>query len=699
VGFPFLRVADACDLLATASAGAQTPASSPAVVFPSGVEQVIVDALVLDDKGAPVQGLTRDDFTVLEDGRPQPLTSFEAVSLAESAASLAPLVQTRVADNTVSSEPARLFVIVLDNMNLVPTTVDAARKAVRQFVQTGLREGDLVEVLATSGGLGITESLPEGRAAIMRFLDRVESQFRPDTSVARISDWEAIQLRSGQENLVLPQILRRWYENGVIQEFQEAKSAADLNLSPGAQMVKARAEAVYTAYAERMKHTLGTFTRVADTLATAKGRKTVLFVSDGFTFDPTQPGFKDVVRAARNANVAFYFVDARGLSDSTSVPGMPGAGADEGRMTLDQDTLSTFTQARQETVGAESVAIDTGGASIRNTNDLAGGMARVASESRAYYLLGYVPSDARRDGKFRKIEVKVNRPGVRVRARRGYYAPSDKAPTPRPQNVQPAVRAALDAPSDVRGIPLRLVAYGLGPAGGGKSTAMVAAEVDLGALDLKKSGDKWTGAFETYAVVSSLSTGESVPEEKSVELALPEAAYEQLRATGLPILRQFQVTPGTYQVRLVVRDPHSQRVGSVRQQFVVPDPTELGLSTPILTDRLQADPAGGARPIPVAHRTFKTGARLAFAFEVYGAARDAAGASRLFSSYAIRRPDGSELVHRDRQPIQAVNGQVSQMLALSLAGATPGAYELVLTVTDEVAGRSIDVTEPFLVEG
>jgi len=697
-----LRVALASLLLPAAVAVAQAPAPSPAVVFPSAVEQVIVDALVLDEHGLPVQGLTRGDFTVLEDGKPQSLTSFEAVSLSESAAAASAVVRTRVADNTVSSQPARLFVIVIDDMNLVPTTVEAARKAVRQFVQTGLRDGDLVEVVATSGGLGITERLPEGRLAITRFLDRVESQFRPDTSVARISDYEAIQIRSGREKLVLPEILRRYYENGVIQEFttsDDRRSQAALDVSPGAQIAKARADAVYAAYAERMKRTLGTFTRVADALRAEKGRKTVLFVSDGFTFDPTQTGFKDVVRAARNANVAFYFVDARGLSDSTAVPGMPGAGADEGRMTLDQDTLATFTQARQETVGAESVALDTGGAAIRNTNDLAGGMKRVADESRAYYLLGYVPSDARRDGKFRRIEVKVDRPGVRVRARRGYYAPSDKAPKPKEEAVQPAVRAALDAPSDVSGIPLRLVAYGLGPSGGGKSTALVAAEVDLGALDLGKTGDKWTGRFETYVVVSSLSTGESVPEEKSVDVALPEAAYTQLRATGLPILRDFQLKPGTYEVRLVVRDPRSQHVGSVRQQFVVPDPGQLGISTPILTDRLQADPAGGARPVPIAHRTFKTGARLAFAFDVYGAARDASGSARLVSSYAIKRPDGSELVHRDRQPIPVTAGQASQMLALSLAGAAPGAYELTLTVTDEVAGRSVDVSEPFVVEG
>jgi VWFA-related protein len=682
---------------------APRPQPSPEVVFPSGVEQVTVDVLVFDDKGTPVEGLRREDFTVREDGRPQALTSFEAVDLSESATAPEAVVRTRVSDNSVPPLPTRLFVIVFDDMSLEPTTVEAARKAVRQFVQTGLRAGDLVQVVAASGGMGITERVPEGIPAVNRFVDGLESRFRPDTSVARISDYEAVQIHSGRETVVLPQILRRWYENGVIQEFttsEDIRSVAQLEINPGAQQAKASAEAVYQAYAVRMQHTLGTFTRVAEALRNEKGRKTVLFVSDGFALDQTLPGFKEVVRAARSANAAFYFVDARGLGESTALPGLPGAGAaEQGRLTLEQDTLNTLSTVRQETVGAESVAVDTGGTSIRNTNDLAGGMRKVAEESRSYYLLGYVPSDTRRDGKFRRIEVEVARPGLKVRARRGYFAPSEKAPVPRRDAVDPGVRAALDAPSDVAAIPLRLVAYGLGPVGGGKSAALVVVEMDLRGVELRKAGDKWTGTFETYAVVSSLQTGESVPEEKSVEVALPEAAHAQLLASGLPMVREFQLKPGSYEVRFVVRDPHSRHVGSVRQRFVVPDPAELSISTPILTDRLQADPAGGARPVPIAHRNFKSGSRLAFAFDVYGAAHDATGAPRLSSSYLVRRADGTVLVQRGAQPIEASGGQVSQMLALSLQGAAPGDYELVLTVADQVAGRTVEVSEPFTVEG
>jgi len=701
--FPFAGAVLAA--LAVASGDrAQTPApqSSPSVVFPAAVQQVTVDVLVLDAKGEPVEGLQREDFVVKEDGRAQTIASFEAVSLPES-----PPVdtgaRTRVYVNATPAAASRSFVIVFDEMNLTALTVEAARRAVAQFLASGLRAGDVVTLVPTAGGAWWTERMPEGRAAVSEFLGHLEAKYRPDTSVARISDYEAVQIHYGRDPLVMSQILRRYYENGVIQEFQDPRSAAQLAIAPGAQIVRARADATYQAYAQRMKQTLGTLARVAEALRAAKGRKTVLFVSEGFALDTTQPGFREAVRAARDANAAFYFVDARGLLGAAGAPGAPGAGADEGRALLDQDTLATFTAAQQESAGAESVALDTGGYSIRNTNDLAGQMRALSRESRAYYLLGYVPADARRDGKFRKIEVEVGRPGVKVRARRGYYAASEKGkPALGRDDLDPNVRAGLDAPVDLVGIPLRLAAYGLGPLAPGKSAALVAADVDLTALDLRRQPDKgWTGVLESYAVVSSRRTRQTFPQANVVDVAIPDDAYAQLRGTGLPIFREFQLPPGEYQVRFLLRDRASGRVGSVRGDFEVPDPSVLGTSTPILTDRLEpASPQGASRPVPIARRSFKTGSRLYCVFEVFGASRDSNGAPRLSSSYVVRRPDGSLLTRMEPRPMQASpQGKVSQMLSLSLANATAGSYELVLTVRDDVAGRSVEVSEPFSIEG
>lgn len=693
--------------LAPAVPGQQgTPPSAEVTTFPASTELVSVDVLALDKQGKPMEGLTAADFTLEEDGRPQTISSFEAVSLRESAPSAG--LRSRVSTNDPAEKrPQRSFVIVFDEVNLSPTTVGAARKAVKEFLEGGLGDGDIVTIVPSGGGAWWTERLPEGREALLAVADRLESKFRPDTSVARISDFEALQIYYGRDAQILSQVLRRYYENGVLQEYDNSpearRSTAELDISPGAQLVKARATEVYQAYTERVKRTLGTFERVAEALRQARGRKSVLFVSEGFVHDGTQPAFREVLRAARDANAAFYFVDARGLLGAAGAPGAPGAGADQGRLVLEQDTLSTLANPRRDSEGAESVAADTGGFSIRNTNNLADGMRNVAQQSRAYYLLGYTPTNTRRDGKFRKIEVRVSRPGLSLRARRGYYAPEDKdPPAPRRDELDSRVRAALDAPLGVAGIPLRLVAHGLGPLAPGKSAALLVAEVDLSAVELRPGKDQVRrGVLETYAVVSSRRTGENLPQEKLVELSLPPDAYAQVRASGLPIFREFQLLPGEYQARFVVRDRQSGRVGSVRHDFSVPDPGTLGTSTPILTDRLQpAGPQGAARPIPVARRIFKSGARLYYAYEVYGVARDAGGRVRVSSSYVMHRADGYELTRTHPQPLaDTPQGQVSQMLSLSLQGARPGSYELVLTVRDEVAGRSVEVSEPFTVEG
>jgi hypothetical protein len=329
-------------------------------------------------------------------------------------------------------------------------------------------------------------------------------------------------------------------------------------------------------------------------------------------------------------------------------------------------------------------------------------MRTVASESRSYYLLGYTPANAQRDGKFRKLEVRVKRADVKVRARRGYYAPSAHGEAaPRADQLDPLVRAGLDAPQGVGGIPLRLVAHGLGPVAPGKSAALVVAEIDLAGVELRAgAGGTHSGALETYTVVSSRATGGNATQEKLLELSLPSEAYARVRSSGLPVYREFQLAPGDYQVRFLVRDRQSGRVGSVRHDFSVPDPAQLGTSTPILTDQVQpAGAQGGPRPVPVARRSFKSGARLSCAFEVYGARRDPAAGPRVSTSYVVRRADGSELVRSEPQPLRAgPDGQLSQLLTLSLQGAMAGEYELELTVQDELAGRQVELSEAFTVE-
>ena len=186
--------------------------------------------------------------------------------------------------------------------------------------------------------------------------------------------------------------------------------AADLDVSPGLPMIQAKAREVYAEAAGRLRLTLDTLERVSASVAGLKGRKTLLLVSEGFIMDPTEPEFRDL-RAARRANTAVHFIDARSPEGALGQAGMAGGGAEFGDAVEERDTTTLLAFAARETEGARSVALDTGGSIVSGTAALADEMARIARESRAYYLLGYVPTNTKRDGKFRKIEVAVARPG------------------------------------------------------------------------------------------------------------------------------------------------------------------------------------------------------------------------------------------------------------------------------------------------
>ena len=149
-----------------------------------------------------------------------------------------------------------------------------------------------------------------------------------------------------------------------------------------------------------------------------------MFVSDGFILSPRVLEFRNVTQAAMRANAALYFVDARRMNLGASEYPI------EVRETDDPaDLAKALAEQAGDAFGSETLASDTGGFTVTNTNDLAGGMRRIAAETRSYYLVGYDPTKEP-DGKFRKIRVKVNRRGVSVRARKGSYAESPAANPP-----------------------------------------------------------------------------------------------------------------------------------------------------------------------------------------------------------------------------------------------------------------------------
>jgi VWFA-related protein len=680
----------------------QAPPAQPAPpVFPSRVDLVTVDVVVLDREGKPVEGLTAADFTVKESGQPQSIAAFEAVSLHESPPSRGGT--QRVSTNTDRPDSAgRWFFIVLDDLNISQFSTVRARDAMVEFVERGLRPGDSVMIAPTSGGAWWTGSLPEDKASLIAFLKRFEGTYRPDTSTARLWDHEAMGIALGRDPQALARVARRYFEQNIIPEAypmdREIRSAVDV--SPGIAMIQTKARQVYKEATNRLRGSLDTLERISTAVAQMRGRKTLLLVSEGFIMDPTQTEFRELVQSARNANAAVHFVDVRNPAGALGQAGMPGGDAEYGAALQQDDTNSALAFASLEADGARSVAIDTGGrvlAGVKLVDDLT----RIADENRNYYLLGYTPTNTKRDGKFRKIEVTVARPGVEVRARGGYYAPSDKeARPPKPDALDPSVRAALLAPFNTPGLPLRLTSYVFGQQADGKMQVMLLTELDPTPL-ANEAKEGLSAALDSYVLIHGRDSGNVERSEKVVELEMPPDIFAQARRSWVPLRREFTLPPGEYQASFVVRDRGTGLVGSVRHEFDVPAAGEFRASTPILTDAVQsaAMPGQPPRPVPIARRQFAPGSRVFCVFEVYGAATDAArGGPRLTVGYRLTGANGADVLAVPPQPVRAgALGQVSVTIVMTAPEQAAGDHELRVTVRDEVSTRTLEISEPLVI--
>jgi hypothetical protein len=229
---------------------------------------------------------------------------------------------------------------------------------------------------------------------------------------------------------------------------------------------------------------------------------------------------------------------------------------------------------------------------------------------------------------------------------------------------------------------------------------LLVAEADPEDLGPREPAKRLQATLESYLVVAARDSSLSVPVEKEIQLDVPPEALPRLRHSWVPIFRHVELPAGTYQARFLLKDEKSGRLGTVRHEFVVPAPEAFRMSTPILTDSLQGDQkTGSARPVPLARRSFPTGENLVYVFEVYGARPDpATGKPRITSRCEVRHADGSTLVQSPPRPIApGPQGELGEQIPISLEGALPGDYEVVVSLDDEVSGSRIQTRDPFTV--
>src|SRR6185503_3046726 len=232
---------------------------------------------------------------------------------------------------------------------------------------------------------------------------------------------------------------------------------------------------------------------------------------------------------------------------------------------------SAMNELRLSQDSLRELADETGGFASVNRNNVDEAFDRLVADTSSYYVLGYYPANERRDGRFRKIEVRVTRPGVTVRARRGYVAPRGRAAAVKASNDagEAALKAAVESPLPATGIPMRLFAA---PYKGAAPNAAIALAVELNvnALKFTEKNGAYTDALTVVTLVADNDGKTRVNEKASVDLNLMPATLLRARERGFRITSAVNLPPGRYQLRVSAADAAGVS-GSVMRTLIVPD--------------------------------------------------------------------------------------------------------------------------------
>jgi VWFA-related protein len=652
---------------------AQEPPPPP--VFHGGAELVIVDVVVTDKDGRLVRGLTKDDFVVYEDGAAQAIETFEAVDLpADPAAAGVGARPATVSSNSVASTPRATLVVAFDELHMAPATTEE----VRRRLDTVWREGSLgpadVLLLSTAGGGSWLGRLPEDAGGMQRALDRFRgARFdRP----GYMTDYEAFLIAARNDDNVLTQVYRRYVDQGYMPDPSLVlpdpgkrmrgvqTDAAQGQPAIGKGAVEVEAEEKWRTARNRQAATLASLVQLLHGLAARPGRKAVIMVSEGFIHDPAVLEHRELVEAARRARAAVHVVDPRNRGV---------LGHDTGDYLRDIDTrdiLQAQMSAKRDAEGSDALAHATGGRIVRSLQALPQALSRIGNELRTYYLLGYAPPSARADGRYHELKVAARRADLELEARPGYFAVADpEIRSARHTSARPRLEAALASPFDDSSLPLQLASYVLGRGPRGGSVVRLVAEVDTTGMS----------APDTLDAVFVLTSRGSSRAQQAAQAAPVATGGNRVR-----LEQHFEADAGTYQARLVVRArAGDRRLGSVRHALEVQPPDAFRITTPILTDVLQAQ-----RPLARAERRFQAGATLHCVVQVMGAPGAAVKAG-----VVLRDASGQTLLRIPDSPIAAV--PPSRQWSIPLGSLPAGRYELEISVQADGKPERLEAREPF----
>jgi VWFA-related protein len=562
----------------------------PPVTFRAEIEYVEVDAVVTDERGNLVKGLSREDFDIYEDGVAQKVSFFSQVVIpVERLERFLNEARPVVPDVRSNARPfeGRIYVLLLDNRHTGALRSALVKKAAHEFVEKYLGANDVAAVIHTSGATDASQEFTSDPRLLHASIDRFIGQKLRSRTLERLDNYNRnplLQPQSSQQNDG---------SSGSSQTGADVKVLDPLDAERG-----------YFARA-----TLGTMRNLAEFMGSIRGRrKAILMFSEGIdypildVFDSRDASAiisdtRDAIAAASKANVNFYTIDPRGLNvmgdENMELGGFP---ADPSYNINPQ----AFEQERRLAVDSLKVlAEQTGGFAAVERNDYADAFDRIVRENSSYYVLGYYPPSNKRDGKFHKIEVKLKRPGLRVVARKGYAAPKGKGENTAvtaSAGTSTELRDLINSPLQQAGLTLSVAAA---PFDSLKDNVSVTVEIVGRNLQFKADKGLYTNTVEVSMLPLEARGKAQQGRRSEVKLNLKPQTAQIMQATAVRLSPRLTLPPGRYQLRVAAKETGGA-TGSVFYDLVVPDFTKekFNMSGVVLT-AATAQVTPTAEPDPV----------------------------------------------------------------------------------------------------
>ncbi len=716
-------------------------------------ELVQVEAIVTDKSGKLVRDLKREDFELKEDGKPQDISHFSLGTSTRPArwlttertanskeATTTPA--TNAAPTTPEVRTGRYIVLTVDDLHLAFSNLVYARQALLKFVDQQLTPDDQVALITTSGQLGLHQQFTNNRDILKRAINRLSFAERRvslnSSDVPRLTPYQAELIENNDSQALA------LAANDIMQKMPgTTRQMAESQARGSARMVVAENTSI-------TRSTLGTLENIIRSLRELPGRKTMVMLSDGFLLGGFSQGTTYDVRritdAATRSGVVIYALDTRGLiampeAFDASQPGFGNEQPPGARMSMESSAI----EANRD--GLNALSRDTGGFPIFNNNDLALGLQKIIADTEVYYLLAFEPVVSYRDGRFRKLEVRVkNHPEYKIRSSKGYFAPDDKAAVKatekeareraklaaeREKNPDKAAQKesaakvalvgnAYNSLFPMRAIPTEMTVDFV-DSGKGEGFATIAAHFDVSGIKFEQANDRYNATVEVVGTVYD-EKGKSVDGfSQKLAMTLQPVTYERILKSGFLFTRRVKLNPGFYQVRLAIIKEDTRQAGSASQWVEISDLSkkqlvlssifiaaekESAFTPPPQNDKPEEEKKleeQQAIPIPAQiSRRFPRASKFDFTVFAYNPKVNEKGEIDVViqtqAYLANKLVMAAPLAQMKLPPEDKTAAFVPYAARLSLDKFAPGTYELWLVVVDRAANTSAKRALTFVVE-